>query len=93
MRVLIQDRDAVRLEEIDLDPVPLAGDSIQVITGNKTIHYDVLSRRYLVGPSRGPDAAPRDVQLVILVRQACVAGSKGYDWGAECPGSQAARLS
>ncbi|MTE01570.1 hypothetical protein GIY56_14880 [Paracoccus sp. YIM 132242] len=92
MRVVIQDRDAVRLGEIDLDPVPLAGDSIQILSGNKTVHYDVLSRRFLVGPSRGSGTTPRDVELVVLVRQACVAGSKGYDWGAECPGDQAARM-
>ena len=92
MRVLIQDRDAALLGEIDLDLVPLAGDSIQVMSGNTSTQYNVISRRFLVGPSRGPDAAQRDVQLVVTVQQGCAIGSKGYDWGAKCPGGRVAPL-
>lgn len=88
MRVLIQDRNAALLEEIDLDLAPLAGDCIQVMSGDVSTRYDVISRRFLVGPSRGPDNARRNVQLVVTVRQGCAVGSKGYDWGAGCPGGR-----
>lgn len=92
MRVVIQDRDAALLGEIDLDLAPAAGDCIQVMSGNTSMQYNVISRRFLVGPSRGPDAAQRDVQLVVLVQPGCAVGSKGYDWGAGCPGGRVVPL-